>query len=342
MPVRLKGAKKVKKQTMIGIRGGGATRKTGSCCDLTVSHSELDSESINSARNRLRLGGRSDEGSLTPLIPFRHSDESQSLSMPINLICHFSWQKRKKAAFTLAEVLITLGIIGIVAAMTLPSLINNIRNKDLEARFKTAYSLVSQAVLRMSLDEPEIAEFYCARTADGTFGDELNNTFIPAFSKYFQTTTVNNNRNDSMYLTRIGYSREYFVQPYRSEFFNNDGHDNGYMILKNGMIIFSSGCWWDGASGAPVDFIVDTNGLRGPNKLGYDVFYFQIVEDNILMPSNSKYTYIEAATSDESCCNFEEGGTCAIPIDNGVACTYFALMDRYPNDESKSYWKSLP
>ena len=37
------------------------------------------------------------------------------------------------AAFTLAEVLITLGIIGIVAAMTLPAVINNIRNKEHEA-----------------------------------------------------------------------------------------------------------------------------------------------------------------------------------------------------------------
>lgn len=38
--------------------------------------------------------------------------------------------------FTLAEVLITLGLIGIVAAMTLPSLVNNARNKQLEAAFK--------------------------------------------------------------------------------------------------------------------------------------------------------------------------------------------------------------
>lgn len=39
-------------------------------------------------------------------------------------------------AFTLAEVLITLGIIGVVAAMTLPSVINSTKNKQLEASFK--------------------------------------------------------------------------------------------------------------------------------------------------------------------------------------------------------------
>lgn len=41
-----------------------------------------------------------------------------------------------KKAFTMAEVLITLGIIGIVAAMTLPALIKNHQRKETEARLK--------------------------------------------------------------------------------------------------------------------------------------------------------------------------------------------------------------
>ena len=41
-------------------------------------------------------------------------------------------RKSRKVAFTLAEVLITLGIIGVVAALTLPSVINNFREKQLE------------------------------------------------------------------------------------------------------------------------------------------------------------------------------------------------------------------
>lgn len=45
-----------------------------------------------------------------------------------------------KNAFTLAEVLITLGIIGVVAAMTLPSIIQNKQKKDLEVSFKKSYT----------------------------------------------------------------------------------------------------------------------------------------------------------------------------------------------------------
>ena len=54
--------------------------------------------------------------------------------------------KNFNKAFTLAEVLITLGIIGIVAAMTLPVLITSNKNKQLETGLKRSYSLIQQAL----------------------------------------------------------------------------------------------------------------------------------------------------------------------------------------------------
>lgn len=53
----------------------------------------------------------------------------------------------KENGFTLAEVLITLGIIGVVAAMTLPALIQKNNNKVVEARLQKFYSAINQAVL---------------------------------------------------------------------------------------------------------------------------------------------------------------------------------------------------
>ncbi len=47
--------------------------------------------------------------------------------------------------FTLAETLITLGIIGIVAALTLPNIVSNYQKKVTLTRLKTAYSLINQA-----------------------------------------------------------------------------------------------------------------------------------------------------------------------------------------------------
>ncbi len=53
----------------------------------------------------------------------------------------------KSKAFTLAEVLITLGIIGIVAAMTIPTLIQKYNNKEVEAKLKKIYTTMNQAIM---------------------------------------------------------------------------------------------------------------------------------------------------------------------------------------------------
>ena len=68
---------------------------------------------------------------------------------------HFTFHSslKKRAAFTLAEVLITIGIIGIVAAMTMPSLIANYQKKQTAVRLERFYSIMSQAILRWQQDE---------------------------------------------------------------------------------------------------------------------------------------------------------------------------------------------
>ena len=52
----------------------------------------------------------------------------------------------KKSAFTLAEVLITLGIIGVVAAMTITTLLAKYQEKQTVTKLKQTYSILSQAI----------------------------------------------------------------------------------------------------------------------------------------------------------------------------------------------------
>lgn len=77
----------------------------------------------------------------------------------------------KIKAFTLAEVLITLGIIGIVAALTMPTLINSTHGKELDAALKKAYSILQQAIQRMTFEEG----------LEITWDNYPNNTFAPVF-----------------------------------------------------------------------------------------------------------------------------------------------------------------
>lgn len=64
-----------------------------------------------------------------------------------------------KRAFTLAEVLITLGIIGIVAALTMPALIGNYRKKQTVTQLKKVYSALQQSILMSQNEYGDIADW---------------------------------------------------------------------------------------------------------------------------------------------------------------------------------------
>lgn len=95
-----------------------------------------------------------------------------------------------KVGFTLAEVLITLGIIGVVAAMTLPALNANIRKKTTTARLKTFYSTMKQMLLLAednygsvndwdtSLPYPEFLERYFLAFLKGSKGSVNNKIYF--------------------------------------------------------------------------------------------------------------------------------------------------------------------
>jgi hypothetical protein len=162
--------------------------------------------------------------------------------------------------------------------------------------------------------------------------------FIQNFAKYF--TTTKHVYTITYDLTKLGYKQTYFsLSNSKNQNYNADGHDNGGIILNNGMIIMSSGCWWYKSY---VDFTLDTNGVKGPNRLGYDVFYFQIQDKNKLAPDQVNYylgTYNDNKV--KNCCNFKES-SCGIYYDTGCTCALYALRNKYPQDETKSYWETLP
>lgn len=81
----------------------------------------------------------------------------------------------KIQAFTLAEVLITLGIIGIVASMTMPALVNLIQNKELETQYRQAYSIINQALNRLNSEQGFVANFDNYRACTDDFAKRTKN-----------------------------------------------------------------------------------------------------------------------------------------------------------------------
>ena len=91
-------------------------------------------------------------------------------------------QFNKKKAFTLAEVLITLGIIGVVAAITIPMLMTKYHKIIVENRLKDSYSIMSNAV-KMAEEEYGVG-FEPADVLTGTGWSPEKSKMV--FDKYFR------------------------------------------------------------------------------------------------------------------------------------------------------------
>ena len=83
----------------------------------------------------------------------------------------FSFKSLKQKAFTLAEVLITLSIIGVVAAMTVPTLMSNTSNQQHVTALKKAYSTLSNAMKMMPVNLGCGSDYECMMSALPTQAD---------------------------------------------------------------------------------------------------------------------------------------------------------------------------
>lgn len=90
----------------------------------------------------------------------------------------------KRKGFTLAEVLITLAIIGIVAAMTIPLLIASSQKNATVEKLKKFYSIMTQAIKLSELDNGRASSWTYPASADGAQTLTWFNTYIAPYIKY--------------------------------------------------------------------------------------------------------------------------------------------------------------
>lgn len=94
--------------------------------------------------------------------------------------------KVHKFGFTLAEVLITLGIIGVVAALTIPTIVTKYRRQATETRLKKFYSVVNQAI-QMSIAEKGSITLEDQNNQNATNSEYITNWYQQNITKYIKT-----------------------------------------------------------------------------------------------------------------------------------------------------------
>ena len=111
-----------------------------------------------------------------------------------------SSQAAKKAtAFTLAEVLITLGVIGVVAAMTLPVLIQHHRKQVVVTKLKHMYSTMNQAIRLSEAQNGEASIWALDCTTQTCNSDMITDWFNTYLKDYLKVTKVVPDNNNGIY-----------------------------------------------------------------------------------------------------------------------------------------------
>ena len=207
----------------------------------------------------------------------------------------------RKYAFTLAEVLITLSIIGIVAAMTLPSLVNKVKYKELETALNKNYSILQQALQRAQIDTGEVIRPANYQNTGGSARAPIKQLLLKYIIKAKDCGT---GTEQGACVENAGISGSENVKDiYRT--YNNQNGINYYLM----------------------DVTVDVNGIKKrPNRWGYDLFTFELTNSGKLLPMGAEGTHYTDMS--KYCSATNTGNT------NGIACTYKALTD-------KNYWKNL-
>jgi len=168
---------------------------------------------------------------------------------------------RKSVAFTLAEVLITLGIIGVVAAVTMPTLIANYQKQVTVNKLKKNYALFAQ-VFQMAERDYDTAKSWDYSLSHTEFAEKYFLPYLPVAKKSNARYTIKalGGKITSLFANILSLP---------------SGSKNRYMYsLPDGTLF---GTYIDAYEHFPsAVIVVDINGTKGPNIAGKDVFHFDI------------------------------------------------------------------
>ena len=169
-----------------------------------------------------------------------------------------------KKAFTLAEVLVTLGIIGVVSAMTVPSLMQNHQRKTYVTQLHKVYNELQQASLQYMTDNNAIN-----MKEAGINSDDAASDFIKKYFKVVQDCGADKSP----------------CFPEHTVYKKLSGAENSVWVGKRHFVLASGASvstYYHPEDELLLEFWVDINGQNGPNIIGRDLFGMYMSVDGVL------------------------------------------------------------
>ena len=180
-----------------------------------------------------------------------------------------------KKVFTLAEVLITLVIVGVVAALTIPAVISKYKEQELVSRLKKTYSSLAQATSAIIAEEGS-PRYWAISNSD------VYNQYITRLNK---VKSCGNEVGEACFTQKI-YDLD---SSDLRNWWDNDARYYKFILSDGAQVMvldFNSDCTKSefGTTGVCGSFQVDVNGAKKPNVLGRDNYRFNLTEKG-LVPS---------------------------------------------------------
>ena len=226
----------------------------------------------------------------------------------------------RRAAFTLAEVLITLGIIGVVAAMTIPTLIADYQEKQTVTKLTKAYATLNNAYQMAKVENGELRSWGFTNNAGEIDTDENGN---PIQNEYNE---INRNlfwKTLSPYIkahieTITEYTYYYLGGRERTSTTSFQAFNLSDGTTFHGGYISNYQCQDNQRCG---DLVVDINGLNTPpNTLGKDMFAFSIYGSGIVPMGNQT----DKGNTFEKYCDRDNNNL----LHNGYGCSAWVIYNK--------------
>ncbi|MDD3149530.1 MAG: prepilin-type N-terminal cleavage/methylation domain-containing protein [Candidatus Gastranaerophilales bacterium] len=221
----------------------------------------------------------------TGLTAFQGESDSSRRKCPM--------RARKRKAFTLAETLIVIAIIGIIASIVTPMLFGTTSDAELKAAWKKSYSDLSQATQLIAVDNG--GSLAGAFLGDEAGSEDLKNAYASKLNIIKDCSGTSTYGGTGSGASAEGCWHEgtnswYFLNGTGRGSFNQPG-----LILNNGslihFIINKSDCSYVAGDYTRCGWIcIDVNGFKKPNTIGKDIFYVSIIL-NTLIPDGARGFY---------------------------------------------------